>query len=52
MASMRAIVVKKAGGDFELEESARELDHAVRVMTAHLDRLATNLLLGATPVSG
>jgi len=32
--------------------SARELDHAVRVMKAHLDRVQTNLLHGATPVGG
>jgi len=32
--------------------SARELDHAVRVMKAHLDRVQANLLHGATPVGG
>ncbi|HEY5427616.1 MAG TPA: FCD domain-containing protein [Solirubrobacteraceae bacterium] len=32
--------------------SARELDHAVRVMKAHLDRVQANLLHGASPVGG
>jgi GntR family transcriptional regulator, uxu operon transcriptional repressor len=32
--------------------SARELDHAVGVMKAHLDRVQTNLLHGASPVGG
>jgi DNA-binding FadR family transcriptional regulator len=32
--------------------SKRELDHATRVMRAHLTRVQTNLLEGGAPVGG